>query len=128
MATFPFGSAPTPCVAREREASMLATEWSFGSFLWATIVFFFWFIFIWMFITIFADIFRRDDLSGGAKAGWIILIVLLPCLAFRIYMIAPPKMPEEDREMLAAAQEQRRRLEGYSAADEIAKLATLRDE
>ena len=47
---------------------MLATEWSFGSFLWAMIVFFFWFIFIWMFITIFADIFRRDDLSGGAKA------------------------------------------------------------
>jgi len=107
---------------------MLATEWSFGSFLWATIVFFFWFIFIWMFITIFADIFRRDDLSGGAKAGWIILIVLVPFLGILIYMIARPKMTEQDREMLAAAQEQRRRLEGYSAADEIAKLATLRDE
>ena len=107
---------------------MLATEWSFGSFLWATIVFFFWFIFIWMFITIFADIFRRDDLSGGAKAGWIILIVLVPFLGILIYMIARPKMTEQDKEMLAAAQEQRRRLQGYSAADEIAKLATLRDE
>ena len=107
---------------------MLATEWSFGSFLWATIVFFFWFIFIWMFITIFADIFRRDDLSGGAKAGWIILIVLVPFLGILIYMIARPKMTEQDKEMLAAAQEQRRRLEGYSAADQIAKLATLRDE
>ena len=107
---------------------MLATEWSFGSFLWATVVFFFWFIFIWMFITIFADIFRRNDLSGGAKAGWIILIVLVPFLGILIYMIARPKMTEQDKEMLAAAQEQRRRLEGYSAADEIAKLATLRDE
>jgi len=107
---------------------MLATEWSFGSFLWATVVFLFWFIFIWMFITIFADIFRRDDLSGGAKAGWIILIVLVPFLGILIYMIARPKMTEQDKEMLAAAQEQRRRLEGYSAADEIAKLATLRDE
>ena len=107
---------------------MLATEWSFGSFLWATVVFFFWFIFIWMFITIFADIFRRDDLSGGAKVGWIILIVLVPFLGILIYMIARPKMTEQDKEMLAAAQEQRRRLEGYSAADEIAKLATLRDE
>ena len=107
---------------------MLATEWSFGSFLWATIVFFFWFIFIWMFITIFADIFRRDDLSGGAKAGWIILIVLVPFLGILVYMIARPKMTEQDKEMLAAAQEQRRRLQGYSAADEIAKLATLRDE
>ena len=107
---------------------MLATEWSFGSFLWATVVFFFWFIFIWMFITIFADIFRRDDLSGGAKAGWIILIVLVPFLGILIYMIARPKMTEQDKEMLAAAQEQQRRLEGYSPADEIAKLATLRDE
>ena len=107
---------------------MLATEWSFGSFLWAMIVFFFWFIFIWMFITIFADIFRRNDLSGGAKAGWIILIVLVPFLGILIYMIARPKMTEQDQEMLAAAQEQRRRLDGYSAADEIAKLATLRDE
>ena len=107
---------------------MLATEWSFGSFLWATIVFFFWVIFIWMFITIFADIFRRDDLSGGAKAGWIILIVLVPFLGILIYMIARPKMTEQDKEMLAAAQEGQRRLEGYSAADEIAKLATLRDE
>ena len=107
---------------------MLATEWSFGSFLWAMIVFFFWFIFIWMFITIFADIFRRNDIGGGAKAGWIILICILPFLGILIYMIARPKMTEQDQEMLAAAQEQRRRLDGYSAADEIAKLAKLRDE
>ena len=57
---------------------MLATEWSFGNVLWAMIVFFFWFMFIWMFIAIFADIFRRNDISGGVKAGWIILIVILP--------------------------------------------------
>ena len=107
---------------------MLATEWSFGSVLWAMVVFFFWFIFIWMFITVFADIFRRNDLSGGAKAGWIILIVLVPFLGILIYMIARPKMTEQDKEMIAAAQEQQRRLQGYSAADEIAKLATLRDE
>ena len=107
---------------------MLATEWSFGSVLWAMVVFFFWFIFIWMFITIFADIFRRDDLSGGAKAGWIILIVIVPFLGILIYMIARPKMTEQDQQMLAAAQEQQRRVQGYSSADEIAKLAKLRDE
>ena len=107
---------------------MLATEWSFGSFLWATLVFFFWFIFIWMFITIFADIFRRDDLSGGAKAGWIILIVIVPFLGILIYMIARPRMTEQDKQMLAEAQEEQRRLQGYSSADEIAKLARLRDE
>jgi Short C-terminal domain len=42
-------------------------------------------------------------------------------------MIARPKMTEQDQRMLAAAQEQRRRLEGYSAADEIEKLVKLRE-
>ena len=107
---------------------MLATEWSFGNVLWTMIVFFFWFMFIWMFIAIFADIFRRNDISGGVKAGWIILIVILPFIGILIYMIARPKMTEQDRQMLAEVQEQQRRASGYSAADEVAKLAALRDE
>ena len=107
---------------------MIATEWSLGSVIWAMVVFFFWFMFIWMFIAIFADIFRRNDLSGGAKAGWIILICVLPFLGILIYMIARPKMTEQDRQMMMEAQEQQRRLQGYSAADEVAKLAKLRDE
>ena len=106
---------------------MLATEWSFGSVLWTMVVFFFWFMFIWMFIAIFADIFRRNDISGGVKAGWIILICVLPFLGILIYMIARPKMTEQDRQMMMEAQEQQRRLQGYSAADEVAKLAKLRD-
>ena len=101
---------------------MLATEWSFGNVLWTMIVFFFWFMFIWMFIAIFADIFRRNDISGGVKAGWIILIVILPFIGILIYMIARPRMTEQDRQMLAEVQGQQRRAAGYSAADEVAKL------
>jgi hypothetical protein len=107
---------------------LVATEWSLGSVIWAMIVFYFWFLFIWMFIGIFTDIFRRDDLSGGAKAGWLILIVVLPLLGILIYMAVRPKMTEQDRKMMADAQEMQRRMEGYSAADEVAKLAKLRDE
>jgi hypothetical protein len=107
---------------------MLATQWSLGSVIWAMIVFFFWFMFIWMFIAIFADIFRRNDISGGVKAGWIILIVIVPFLGILIYMIARPKMTEQDKQMLAEAQEREKRMAGYSAADEVAKLAKLRDE
>jgi hypothetical protein len=107
---------------------VVLAEWSFGDVLWAMIVFFFWFMFIWMFIAVFADIFRRNDISGGVKAGWIILIVILPLIGILIYMIARPRMTEQDKEMMAAAQEQQRRLQGYSSADEIAKLAQLRDE
>src|SRR4030095_5711877 len=82
---------------------------------------------IWIFISIFGDIFRRNDLSGGAKAGWVVLIVILPFLGCLIYMIARPKMTEQDRERAAQYEEQRRRLSGYSAADEVEKLAKLRD-
>ena len=107
---------------------MLATEWGLGNVIWAMIVFFFWVMFIWMFIAVFADIFRRDDIGGGAKAGWIILICVLPFIGILIYMIARPKMTEQDRQMMMEAQEQQRRAQGYSAADEVAKLAKLRDE
>ena len=44
---------------------MLAVEWNFGTFLWAMVVFFFWFAVIWMFIGVFADILRREYLEIG---------------------------------------------------------------
>ena len=91
------------------------------------LVFFFWFMAIWIFIQIFADIFHRRDLSGAGKAGWIILIFILPFLGALIYMIARPKMTEQDREDIARVQEAQRRLSGYSPAEELEKLAKLRD-
>ena len=106
---------------------MLA-DYTFGSFLWTMVAFFFWFMFIWIFITVFADIFHRNDIHGGAKAGWIILIVVLPFLGLLIYMIARPKMTEQDRQEMEQAQQVQQRIEGYSAADEVAKLAKLRDD
>jgi energy-coupling factor transporter transmembrane protein EcfT len=106
---------------------MLA-EWNLGDALWAMLIFFFWFMAIWIFIAIFGDIFRRNDLSGGAKAGWIVLLFVLPFLGALIYTIVRPKMTEQDKEMIEQAQEAQRRISGYSSADEIAKLAKLRDE
>ena len=106
---------------------MLATEWNLGSVMWAMLMFFFWFMAIWIFITIFADIFRRNDIHGGAKAGWIILLFILPFFGAMIYIIARPKMTEQDKQLMDQAAEAQRRVEGYSAADEVAKLAKLRD-
>jgi hypothetical protein len=98
-----------------------------GEVLWAMLAFFFWFMVIWIFIAVFADIFRRNDLSGWGKAGWILLIFILPFIGLLIYMIARPKMTEQDKQMMAEAQEAQRRISGYSAADEVEKLAKLRD-
>ena len=93
-----------------------AVDWSFGDVLLSMLVFFFWIMAIWVFIAIFADIFRRNDLSGWAKAGWILLLFVLPFLGALIYVIARPKMTEQDREIMAKQQEQQRRVEGYSAS------------
>ena len=102
---------------------MLA-DWQFGSVLWAMVVFFFWFMAIWIFIALFADIFRRRDLSGGGKAGWTFLLFILPFLGAVIYLIARPKgLPEDEVAMGYSAP-----ASSYSAADEVAKLAKLRDE
>jgi hypothetical protein len=108
-------------------ATVLATEWNVGSVLWTMLVLFFWVMAIWIFIAIFSDIFRRNDLSGWAKAGWIFLIFIVPFLGALIYIIARPKMTAQDKEMIEQAQEVQRRVSGYSPADEIAKLAELRD-
>ena len=65
--------------------------WTFGDFLWAMIEFFFLFMAIWIFIAIFADIFRRHDITGLGKAGWILLIFILPLFGCLIYIIGRPK-------------------------------------
>jgi len=106
---------------------MLATEWGLGSVIWTMMIFFFWMMAIWIFISVFGDIFRRRDLSGLAKAGWIFLIFVFPFLGAIIYMIARPKMTEQDREDLERMQEAQRRMSGYSAAEEIERLTKLRD-
>ncbi len=105
---------------------MLAMS-TFVEVLWWMLVFFFWFMAIWIFISIFADIFHRKDIRGWAKAGWIILIFIVPFLGAIIYMIARPKMTAQDKEELDKMQEAQRRLSGYSPSEEISKAAELRD-
>jgi len=101
--------------------------YTFGEMLWTMLVFFFWMMAIWIFISLFADIFRRNDIGGWAKAGWIFLLFVLPFIGALIYMIARPKMTEQDKEILEKQAEAQRRVAGYSAADEIEKLTKLRD-
>jgi Phospholipase_D-nuclease N-terminal len=96
-----------------------------GDLLWGMFAFFFWAMVIWMFIVIFGDIFRRDDMSGWAKAGWILLIFVLPFLGVLIYIIARPKGIDAGAGSMALYGQPRR--PEYSAAEEVAKLAELRD-
>lgn len=102
---------------------------------WAMLWFFLFFIWIWLLISLFADIFRSDDLSGWGKAGWTIFIVVLPFLGVLVYLIARGKSMAERAMKQASDQEKMRReyvqevtSSGSSVADEIGKLASLRDQ
>ena len=98
-----------------------------GDVLWSLVAFFFWFMAIWIFISIFGDIFRRNDLTGVAKAGWIFLLFILPFLGALIYIIARPRVTAQDVQLMAQAEAANKAVAGVSTADEIAKLQQLKD-
>ena len=66
---------------------MLAADYPFLEILGHMLVFFLWITWFWLLITVFADIFRRHDLSGLAKTGWLIFVIILPFLGVFIYLI-----------------------------------------
>jgi Short C-terminal domain/Phospholipase_D-nuclease N-terminal len=99
---------------------------TFWDVIWSMIFFFFWFMAIWIFIQIFADIFRRDDLSGGMKALWTIVLIFLPFLGALIYLITRPKVTAQDVQLLAKAEAAQAAVSDVSTADELAKLQQLR--
>ena len=103
------------------------TSFGFWDLLWGMVAFFFWFMAIWIFISLFSDIFRRDDLSGAMKGVWILLLFVLPFLGALIYIIARPKATPQDVRMMAQAEAAAKAAGGVSTADELAKLAQLRD-
>ena len=67
---------------------LLAADYPFLDVLWTMFVFFLWVIWFWILITVFADVFRRHDISGWAKAGWLVFVIILPFLGVFIYLIA----------------------------------------
>ena len=113
----------------------MAAEFGTGQVFWSMLWFFLWIIWIWLLIVIFGDIFRSDDLSGWGKALWSIFVIFLPYLGVFVYLIARGHKIQEHRVRDAQAQEAALRQYvqnaagsgGGGAADEIARLADLRD-
>jgi phospholipase D-like protein len=66
---------------------VVASSYPFLDVMWTMLVFFGWVIWFWLLITAFGDVFRRRDLSGLGKTGWIILMIVLPYLGVFIYLI-----------------------------------------
>lgn len=67
---------------------MVLASYPFLEVFWTMLVFFAFFIWIWLLIVVFADLFRRTDTSGWAKVAWIVFIIILPYLGVFVYLIA----------------------------------------
>jgi Short C-terminal domain/Phospholipase_D-nuclease N-terminal len=113
---------------------MLAAEFGTGQVFWSFLWFFLFFIWIWLLIVVFSDIFRSQDLGGWAKAIWCIFIIFLPYLGVFVYLIARGGKMHEHAVAQAQAQDQAMRQyvqsvagSGGSTADELARLADLRE-
>jgi hypothetical protein len=84
-----------------------ASSYPLLSVIWTMIVFFAWIIWIWLLITIFADLFRRSDIGGWGKAGWVLVLLLLPFVGVLIYLIAQSRgMAERRGQEMQRAQSQ----------------------
>jgi len=106
--------------------------YTFGDVMWSMFVFFAWIIFFWLLFIVFGDLFSRHDLSGWAKAGWTIFVLILPYLGIFVYLIANGKSMGERGQTRAQAQQTRmddyvRSVASDSSADQIAKSKQLLD-
>ena len=112
---------------------MLASDYPILDIFLTMLYFFLFFIWIWLLITVFVDIFRSHDMSGGIKALWCIFVVIVPFLGVFVYLIARGGSMHERQARDAQAQEQQFRAyvqeaaSSGSSADELTKLADLRD-
>jgi hypothetical protein len=64
----------------------MASDYPFLDVFWTLLVFFAWVIWFWLLITVLADVFRRHDISGGAKVGWTLFVIFLPLLGVLVYL------------------------------------------
>jgi hypothetical protein len=66
---------------------LLSSYPPFLDVLWSMALFFAWVIWFWLLITVFSDVFRRHDTSGGVKVMWLIFVIILPFLGVFIYLL-----------------------------------------
>jgi hypothetical protein len=109
----------------------VAADYPFLDVLWTMILFFCWVAWIWIVITVFIDLFRRHDISGWGKAGWVVFVIVLPFLGVLIYLIVQHDGMRE--RSMRQAEDQRAAFDQYvrdrtgGSATEIAKAKELLD-
>jgi hypothetical protein len=119
---------------------MVAYDYPLMNLFWTMLWFFLWIAWLFLLFRVFADIFRNHEMSGWGKALWTIFVIVVPFLGVLVYLIVHgTDMTKRD---IRQAQEQRAAMDDYirqtavggtvaggaGAADELTKLAALRDQ
>jgi hypothetical protein len=100
---------------------------------WTMFWLFLWLLWLFLLIRVAIDIFRSDDLNGWAKAGWLAFVILLPYLGVLVYVIVrSDEMQRHEGFNVQSSNGRARNVPPEPAttgtADELTKLATLRDQ
>ena len=87
---------------------------------------------IWVVVAVISDVFRSNDLNGAERALWVLGIIIVPWVGVLVYLfIRGDSMAERSAQAAAEVEEIRRthnrNVTGQSTADELTKLAELRD-
>ena len=112
---------------------MFAYDYPLLGAFWTMFWFFIWILWLILLFRVFGDVFRSRDMSGWAKAAWLIFVILVPFLGVFVYLIARGNaMSQRDVEQAQARQQA---FDSYvqdvastgGSADELTKLADLKD-
>jgi ABC-type multidrug transport system fused ATPase/permease subunit len=107
-------------------------EFTFGHALLTVLEIFLLFAYIWVLITIIGDLFRDHHMSGWGKAGWILVLLVIPFLGALVYLIARgdgmrDRAVKEQAEVRRQMDTYIRETAGASPVDELAKLSELKE-
>ena len=107
---------------------LFSDGFTFSNFLADVLSIFIFVLWFWLLITVFGDLFRRHDISGWAKAVWVIVLILFPYLGIFIYLISQHRgMAERQSQRVQQARDELRHVVGFSVADELEKLERLKN-
>jgi len=105
----------------------LQEGFTFRNFVVDAFTIFVFIVWFWLLISVASDLFRRHDISGWAKAIWVIVLIVAPYIGVLAYLIFQGRgMAERNLQQAQAAREALRREFGFSTADEIEKLDRLK--
>jgi len=101
---------------------------TFSNFLADVFSIFIFVLWFWLLVTIFGDLLRRHDITGWAKAIWVIVLIVFSYIGIFIYLITQHRgMAERQSQRAQQAREDMRHFIGFSVADELEKLQRLKN-